>query len=41
MADLTTEYFWHCATAESWSQGIGGIPSSKGFVIGSGGDPDL
>ena len=27
MADLTTEYFWHCATAENWSTTVQG---SKG-----------
>lgn len=27
MADLTTEYFWHCSTSESWATTING---SKG-----------
>ena len=27
MPDLTTEYFWHCATADSWSTTVQG---SKG-----------
>ena len=32
MADLTTEHFWHCATAEDWEMTVVGSTGNKHTV---------
>ena len=32
MADLTTEYYWHCPTADNWSKAVRGT-NDKTYIV--------